>query len=56
MKDTTRMVLIFMITPFVVSTSVHFLPEWLSIPISFLGAAIWWGNLIHINEHKSGQD
>lgn len=52
MKDKTVTLLYVLVTPFIVSASIEFLPGWLSWPISVLGGMMWVGALFLIQEKK----
>ena len=46
MKNKLMTLIYILVTPFVVSASIEFLPGWLSWPISILGGMVWLGSLI----------
>jgi hypothetical protein len=51
MKKSSEMLLIFVAIPFIVSAAGEFLPSWLSVPIMVIGAFVWVGNLVEINNY-----
>lgn len=53
MTEKNQIVAYIMITPFVVSASVEFLPRWLSAPIGMLGAMLWLGSLFMLLDKKN---
>ena len=46
MKNKLMTLIYILVTPFVVSASIEFLPGWLSWPISILGGMVWFGSLV----------
>jgi len=52
MKDKTETMIYIFVIPFVVSAAIHFLPGWLSWPVSILGGMVWFGSLFMLREKK----
>ena len=52
MTEKNQTVAYIMITPFVVSAAVEFLPRWLSAPIGMLGFMLWLGALFMLLDKK----
>ena len=53
MTEKNQIVAYLMITPFVVSASLEFLPKWLSVPILMLGIMLWMGALFMLMDKKN---
>ena len=53
MTEKNQAVAYIMITPFIVSASVEFLPRWISAPIGMLGAMLWLGSLMMLMDEKN---
>ena len=52
MTKKNQIVAYIMITPFIVSASLEFLPRWISVPIAVLGAMIWLGSFLMLLDKK----
>ena len=50
MKNKLSPLIYILVTPFVVSASIEFLPGWLSWPIALLGGVHWFGSLLLLNK------
>ena len=56
MKEGTRLMLLFVSMPFVVSASIEFLPQWLSWPIGVIATMFWVGTLREIQDYNIKTD
>lgn len=52
MNEKNQAVAYIMITPFIVSASLEFLPKWLSVPILMIGIMLWMGALFMLMDKK----
>ena len=56
MKESTRLMLLFLSMPFVMSASIEFLPPWLSWPVGVIAAMFWVGTLLEIRDYDTKTD
>lgn len=51
-RDNIQHLLLIILLPFVVSAAWEFLPKWLALPSTLVGAMLWFGTCALIMEEK----